>query len=407
MSDNIINVPPNWADPVVERLEWMTDVLPGFDTSEQRVRLRKNPRRTFSYSFAVAGIEAQRLRMKLHETSGSGMWLPDWTDPRHLALSYPAGSGGPTGEIEIDDITGLLADRTVAGQTVEGTWVIFWRSPSDYEVHRIIKIFSADNEIRLETPLAAAWNKGDRLFTLCQGVLRRPIRFTEHTTSVVSGSITFPCQTDVDVDWPWDVTLDQYQSLDVWDDPPNRREAFQSDWRRDFSIIDFDTGIYRAFDRSAFENINHRCTYSMLDVAAVRRFRGFLFRRSGKLQPFWSVFSTQDVNLVFDLGGGANSIIIDDIGYTAAFANGNPAGAVYLKTIDGTRFYMTVQSSAVNAPGQEEITFIEFFGQPIAKADVKLLSFLYQMRLNHDQVELAHIKPGVAESQLTLTAGRL
>jgi len=31
MSDNIINVPPNWSDPVVERLEWLTDVLPGFN----------------------------------------------------------------------------------------------------------------------------------------------------------------------------------------------------------------------------------------------------------------------------------------------------------------------------------------------------------------------------------------
>ncbi len=402
MSDNIINVPPNWSDPVVERLEWLTDVLPGFNTNEQRIRLRHNPRRTFSYNFAVTGRAAQRLRMKLHEKSGSGMWLPDWTDPRQLVNDYPIGSTS----VELDDIAGITGDSTDSGVTFPGTWLIFWRSSTYYEVHRIVYVTQYNQSIGLDSALTLAWSAGDRVFTLCQGVMLPPIRFTEHTTNVATGSITFACQADIDRNFGWNVSLDQFQNMDVWDDQPNRREAFQSDWKRDFSVIDFDTGIYRAFDRSAFENINHRCTYSMPDVAAVRRFRGFLFRRNGKLEPFWSVFSTQDMTLRFDIGGGDNSILIEDIGYTAAFANGNPAGAVYLKTIDGTRYYMTVQSVATST-NQEEITFSETFGQAIAKADVKLLSFLYQMRLNHDQIELSHIAPGIAESQLTLVSGKL
>lgn len=45
--------PPNWADGVEERLEWLTDVLTSRSGMEQRRALRVAPRRSFEASFVV------------------------------------------------------------------------------------------------------------------------------------------------------------------------------------------------------------------------------------------------------------------------------------------------------------------------------------------------------------------
>ena len=40
---------------VLERLEWLTDVLPSFNGGEQRRQLREAPRRTFEFSVQLTG----------------------------------------------------------------------------------------------------------------------------------------------------------------------------------------------------------------------------------------------------------------------------------------------------------------------------------------------------------------
>ena len=51
--DPVWPFPPNWATSVVERLEWLTDIMPGFDDTEQRAQLRYAPRRFLVYQFLL------------------------------------------------------------------------------------------------------------------------------------------------------------------------------------------------------------------------------------------------------------------------------------------------------------------------------------------------------------------
>ena len=58
---------PNWIRPVVERLEWLTDVIEGYDATEERTPLRTLPRRSLEYPPArgQSGRQSRRTAMAL------------------------------------------------------------------------------------------------------------------------------------------------------------------------------------------------------------------------------------------------------------------------------------------------------------------------------------------------------
>jgi hypothetical protein len=405
MSDNIINVPPNFADPIIERLEWMTDVLPGFDTTEQRVRLRRNPRRSFQYSFAMHGLDAQRLRLKLHQMAGNDLWMPDWTDPRRLTADVNTGDF----VLPLDDVTAILGERSNAAGIIVQSWIILWRSINDYQTYSVDSTDVGAGIVTLNDFVTGGpWKTSDTIvYIIHRGLLLTPVRFDEHSTDVVSGSLSFSCHVDGDFDWPWDVALDQYKGIDVWHDPPNRRETLSADWSRDFSVIDNDTGVFAAFDRSGLERIRERCTWTLTDQAAIRRFRGFVFRRIGKLNPFWAIFYTQDMTPYADLTAFFGEIDIVPIGYQLPSDLADPLNAFVLVTTAGERFYLTI-TSVDNAPVLwQDIRFIPVIEKDIPIGQVKMLSFLHGARITHDRIEIAHIAPGIAEAQLTFATEKI
>src|SRR5690625_7825881 len=85
-------VGPNWAAPVVQRLEWLTSVMRATDETEQRLELRHGARRTLRYE-ALIGRNAERQAFERLLVLGQGLLyqLPDWLRGMHMTL--PASEG--------------------------------------------------------------------------------------------------------------------------------------------------------------------------------------------------------------------------------------------------------------------------------------------------------------------------
>src|SRR3546814_9546243 len=76
------SIRPNWREGVLERLEWLTDVLSSTIGVEQRRALRVSPRRYIEITVNPTGNERSFLDLVLHKM-GSDKWLfPLWWDQR-------------------------------------------------------------------------------------------------------------------------------------------------------------------------------------------------------------------------------------------------------------------------------------------------------------------------------------
>lgn len=76
-------VPIDWQQGVVERWQFLTDILPGWDGTEQRVRLRVDPRVELEAEAMAEGSDAAAFRSWLAGYQAGAFVMPYW----------PAGSG--------------------------------------------------------------------------------------------------------------------------------------------------------------------------------------------------------------------------------------------------------------------------------------------------------------------------
>lgn len=82
---------PDWSSPIVERLDWLTDIKTAYDGTEQRIKLREWPRRSIEFAFGAGGRMARQLQAFLYGRGASEFLAPIWTDGQQLQAQVSAG----------------------------------------------------------------------------------------------------------------------------------------------------------------------------------------------------------------------------------------------------------------------------------------------------------------------------
>ena len=141
--------PPDWSEPLIERLEWATDVLTARSGNEQRIGLRDGARRSIEYSILLGSDDERALGETLLAAGVDGLYdLPLWTDA--VALVEPAQAGD----------TVLQVDDTACRELVVGGDALVLHG-SQYEAVQIQAV--GPMSITLAGPLTRDWPVGARL----------------------------------------------------------------------------------------------------------------------------------------------------------------------------------------------------------------------------------------------------
>ena len=135
---------PNWVKPVIERLEWRTQVIEHEDGSEQVIKLRQEPRKVFEYQTTLQGVDRQIFNSLIWGWQSRVYALPVWTDASTLSS-----------EVLIGDTTVLV--NTVGLDFYVGGLAIIIASTDVYEVVEIGAVTETSLTTLLGTRLA--WPK--------------------------------------------------------------------------------------------------------------------------------------------------------------------------------------------------------------------------------------------------------
>lgn len=278
----------DWAEPLVERLEWQTSIARLASGNESRQARRRVPRRLLTYRMGNARrIDALVADWLSDHLGKAALWpLPQYAV--HLTAVAERGAlvlevtktdgqhyGPPSAEL-------LLGYEGLRGWQGEARWVVICAAEG-WQVARLSDVET--DLLRLAEPLARAAGAGASVMPLRWGSAVDPVNLTQWIPGMAGGSamalIAPAASPDLNViDDPW---LDE---MPVWPD---------GNWRDDPSAVV--AGVVTRRDFSPAEPWVRRddpwpvTTFQRRYLACtadeIERWRARLWRTQGRLEAFW------------------------------------------------------------------------------------------------------------------------
>lgn len=380
----------NWDDKaggnIIERLAYLTSILPSESGIEQAIMWRKFPRRTLEYRFLLASTptNAARLRALWHALMFGWQHrvfaVPVWTDATRLAAQ--ANAGQPTITVPTQ-----FFDYDV------GNYVMLWVNEETYEILEIQSV--AASTLTCTVNLSNTWPAGRTVVMPARlGIAQPQITGTKQTVDLDTVPMTFELL-------PQAYSTNRlvagarvmYRGFDVLMKSSGYNDTNDFQITRAMTRQDANIGLFRvnATNPAPLTNLDYGWTCPNHQYAA--DLFAWLDTRKGRYTPVWVPTWSHDLEVVQNIAASATSLIINGINYTGLYMpNGAPVASrrdVMLRLRDGQYFFRRITGATVNTNGTENINLDTAFGQIINTVDIDRVCFLVPSRLEADAVELA------------------
>lgn len=357
--------PANWSSPIIERLEWHTDVLLAYDGSEQRIALRQTPRRYFEFGFLTPTLlERQKLEAAI-SANGSQAWdLPIWTD------STPCTSAVSNGDVVV------YAD-TIGRDFAAGGKALLLATNGNSLIINISTL--TDTQLNLSTAVVGAWPLETAVIPLRTAYLEQSQQISRFTGSAIYGVVRFLCD-DIS---NWSTATETiYRDYPVLTTPSNWSQDITTDYQRKMQIVDFGVGgIYRDDESSlpVFVQSHH---FVLDSREKITNFRKFLYSRRGRLNALWIPSFMPDLTFI-----SLSSVYLDIVNcdYTTLYNQSINRRDIRIEMTNGDIHYRRIVASAVISNSVERLTL----NNTLPSSDIEKISFMMFGRLDTDGIELA------------------
>lgn len=356
--------------PMVEGLQFYTDRLRAFST-DQRIRLTDIPRRTFNHTYRWSGRQYEIARAILRDQLPGPLMVPDWA-----AFSRVSASSGAT-SLTFDNTNPAIADTDLA--------VIIRRDSSgDTEQYE---------ELDISGSSAAGLTLGTGLTADYTNAIVAPLIECDASEGLSATRTVLPVR-EAQIEWTG------YDGEDIADDggaPVYRTHPVLTECSRlgDGTIPaglihpydSVDNGIARPYHDTVQEQSIQQFgaawqPQSRAEAYALRQWFHYL---KGRQRAFWVPDMNRGLTLAANIGSGAATISIRNIGFAAGYGSGD----LFIKTVAGAVYTIQVASS-VAAGVNETLTLTLPAPAAITVAQIDKLCLMFCVVLAADRIEWLH-----------------
>lgn len=368
---------------ILERIEWLTEVLPSRNGKEQRQQVRGAPRRTYEFQI-TAGEDARRARIEnfLIAHHAKALQVPVWPDSDQVG---PLSAGA----------TVVSFDTAGKDYVVGGKAVI-----SDGLTAEAVTISGVASGSITVSALVADWPALSYIAPACSAYLTDSITTSNPWTPVLSGTVRFESEKG----WNYAAAT---EAVDYRGYPVKMSSSLwalegTTAYQREISGFDPGVGSRAVFDPTGVENTLRQYRVALPNRAEIAAYRAFLFARAGRRNPLWMASGQCDLTITANIGSADATISINNIGYAAMGLVPIGRRDIVIETVTGTKYYRRITGASAVSATTETISIDSALGVALTTADIKCVSFMRLSRLQSDSVEISHRWPGVAESRIAL-----
>lgn len=381
---------PNWINPVIERLEWTTDVMAAYDGSEQRRSLRGGPRQQWEFTFDLQDDVRREFENIIYAWGGRIWALPVWIDLDILDQDISAGSttvpiaGGTTNrDFHIDGLGVIIAPDGI------------------YESFEVTAV--AADSVDIRTPLVSPFPAGSRIYPARTARLQDPRATARYHRNYARGLAQMRTVEQIERQ-----ELDEalYREHPVMEREPNWRDAPEIDYARKLATLDFGYGQDRVQDESELALPTHSFRWTMLDRDEADYFRSWLYARKGRCKGIWLPTWSDDLILAGTITTAELNIDIQACGLTFFAQADVHRRDIRIELTDGTIYYRRVTAFVVVDANTERMTMNQLLPQQVEPADVERISWMHYVRMDTDTIELAWSTPAQCEATLVFRGPR-
>ena len=365
---------------LVEKLAWLTDVMTSNDGSEQRMQLRRYPNQVYSGTSYVPPRQRQLMRSLLY-----GWRSNTWAVPISGEAGRLTASTLPSSPI-------ISADTSYAQYKIGGLCLLY-ASPTKYSLfeieafdgtsitatENINRIFAIDS---LVMPMVSA--------DLQSSPTRMLTGFTDTLEAEFRAAELFPITTvPSPVQYLGEDTYFGEQLTEVGD--TQLPEVYTA--RED--LVDYGVGKYQSFSPWLDTKIKRTISFGFRNRQEIWGYRQWLYRRSGKLRPFWMPTFEDDFAVVDD-GPIFDTILARNDGQ---FTYASDRKHIAVLKVDGT--WLPREIIAFAADGFNVALTVESL-QGLPVQSIRCISYLDLKRLATDSVTIEWQGNDTATSTVTV-----
>jgi hypothetical protein len=374
---------------VLERLEWLTDVLNTYVGGEQRRSLRIAPRRWFEFGTVLTAGDRRTAENVLHDWQARQWAIPVWMDAQPLAAALAPGAT----TIAVDTRTRDFRAGGILGLCT---------GARTFEVLQIESF--TDSQVNLAAAVAGSWAAGTTLiFPMLAARMPEAVSLARFDGDTSYGRMRF--EVAGPSDWPA-ASESTYRGLPVLGTAPNWTEDVQQEFLRLLLRVDAGTGPVVVDDQGAGPIILQSHRWLLDGREAIDAFRRWLYARKGRATAFWLPTFAQDFALVATVGSLALTLDVEHCGYTLAIEQAINRRDIRIELFSGAVFYRRITGSVVVSSAVERLTIDAALGQSVAPSAVRSISYMVPVRLEADAVEIAWSRHDLAESRLMTRGSR-
>ncbi len=384
------SIRPNWKDGILERLGWLTDVLPSTYGVEQRRALRVSPRRSFEINFNFVNEERSYFDLWLHRLGSQELMLPLFHDKGRLSAAIVGGA------------TAIPFDTTNREFAVGELAIITGDDPFIYSKVTILAMTDAGITVG-PGEVAQAWAKGSAIYPLRRARMSQESAASALTSRVGQATLEFQLNQGNEIadEGVWG-TL--YNTYPVLLDKPNWREVRDLSFIRNSLLLDNEHGLTHLGDdagRAFTVDVHSRLIRGRAEHKA---FRQFLYRLRGQQGAIWVPTFNRDFTLSQPSLFTDSKLVVKTIGY--AYTGGAVSGRRHVLLSNGAMKEITAVGTAPS-PTEERLNTSTTIGG-IGLLAGSYGSFMDTCRLAQDDIEITHHTDtdGLAECNLAFRSFR-
>jgi hypothetical protein len=366
-------VRPNWAQGILERLEWLTDVLASDTGAEQRRAVRLTPRRSFEITVNPTRAERTYLDLMLHRLGSESWYFPLWHDQATLTADASAH-------------TFRLAIDNTFREHQDGGLALLFRSTFEWDVVQIAS--QDDTGLDLANPGNSdkAWPKGTKVYPLRVATLQTDTSMKAITSRVGESVLQFTVNEANPYPEMSGGAMVMYDGSPILTLAPNRSEEITSDHTRLTDEADGEVGLRYRLDSAdrAFAVQSHN--WQIKGREAHADFRSFLYTLNGRQKMVWLPSFNDDLFLARPVAAAATRADIENIGLKYVGGSSPIPGRATFWT--GQEVVKHAGFSTPLGAGEERLNLVTPTAHPYAVGQA--WSFMEAARLDQDAIELHH-----------------
>jgi len=361
--------------PIVERLQWLTDILSHKNGKEQRVSLRLAPRQIFEVEFRLTDYQRRCLESMIFSVQEKALGFPIWHEAAIL-----------TADAEIGDSV-IYVDSAQYIDLRNGGLLAIYANETLYETLEIQS--TTTTSITLASTLLRDFPAGARVLPVRIVYANQVGRGERYPVGLQSLRLILTAL-DNTVDLSSTAGFSTFNSKVLLDGPNAMDETLPETFEKELLTWDNETGVFMVASRWPMGRRGHAKRFQSTSRQSLWQVRCLLHALRGQQVSFYIPTFYDDFLVTRDVVAGSGTLTVQNVGYTKYINAVAPRNVIRLMKTDGTSAIRTITGAAVIDENEEQLTISGTWGLNATVAQVRRVDFIEKVRMDSHEAVFTH-----------------